>query len=85
MSAAPLIRPPPNSNTVIDDRSRLLSIPRRLLDPRRPVGILSKMDKEEMLVPYEVMLPFDPRRVISHEVEVSDATYGGRSKLKLLI
>jgi hypothetical protein len=66
-------------NTVIDDRGRLTSMPRRLLDPRRPAGPMSKNDKEEMLIPYEAVLPTDPRRVISHEAEVSSGVVVHRS------
>ena len=54
----------------INDRGQIAHIPRRLLDPRRPIGKPSSSDKEEMLIPYDPMIPPEPKRVISHKYQV---------------
>ncbi|WVN88836.1 uncharacterized protein L203_104050 [Cryptococcus depauperatus CBS 7841] len=59
---------------VVNSRNQIFSLPRRLLDPRRPVGKPSSRDREEMLIPYDPLLPFDPTRVISHEYELQGVT-----------
>ena len=59
----------------VNARDQIASIPYRLLDPRRPVGKPTKAEKEEMLIPYEPLLPFDPRRVISHTNQVLGASH----------
>ncbi|KAJ1019961.1 hypothetical protein NDA16_004242 [Ustilago loliicola] len=48
------------------DRDSLISIPRKLLDPRRPVGKPSKSEAEEYMVPYSPLIPEDPKWVINH-------------------
>lgn len=58
---------------VLNDQNQVITVPRRLLDPRRPVGPPSKSDKEEMLIPFEPMLPLDTRRVISHQYNILGA------------
>jgi hypothetical protein len=55
---------------VVNDRNQVASIPRRLLDPRRPKGKLTSADKEEMLIPYDSVIPHEPKRVVSHRYQV---------------
>ncbi|WVW78933.1 hypothetical protein I302_100896 [Kwoniella bestiolae CBS 10118] len=55
---------------IINCKNQIATIHRRLLDPRRPVGKPSSRDKEEMLIPYEALVPMDPKKVISHKYEV---------------
>lgn len=51
--------------------NQILTIPRRLLDPRRPVADkLTAADKEELLIPYEPLIPLDSRTTLSHSAEV---------------
>lgn len=60
---------------------QILSIPRRLLDPRRPLSKLSKEDQEESLLPYDSLLPIDSRGVLSRDEEVRpflDTLYSSR-------
>ena len=45
------------SLVVATNRSEVVLLPRRMLDPRRPLGKPSKADTEERLVPYQVRLP----------------------------
>ncbi|WWD21911.1 hypothetical protein CI109_106399 [Kwoniella shandongensis] len=59
----------------VNGRNQVASVPRRLLDPRRPMGKPSSMDKEEMLIPYDVLLPVDQRKVISHKYDVQGAKH----------
>lgn len=58
----------------LNDLDQVASIPRRLLDPRRP-DVPSKRDKEEMLIPYDALLPVDPRRTLSHTYDVSRSNW----------
>lgn len=48
----------------------ITAYPRRLLDPRRPRGKPSASDAEEGLIPYDALLPDDPRRTVSHKYQV---------------
>ncbi|KAK4687456.1 ER membrane protein complex subunit 1, partial [Tremellales sp. Uapishka_1] len=57
----------------VNSRNQLASLPRRLLDPRRPIGKPTSGDKEEMLIPYNALLPHDTRMVISHTNEILGA------------
>jgi len=51
------------------------SIPRRLLDPRRPSTKPSQSEaEEEWLIQYDPVLPDDPRRVLSHAYDVKSPT-----------
>lgn len=43
------------------NHSQVVLLPRRMLDPRRPLGKPSKADTEERLVPYKVRLPDEPQ------------------------
>jgi hypothetical protein len=51
---------------VATDQESIVSIPRRLLDPRRPVGKPSKTEAEEYNIPYAPMIPEDPKWIINH-------------------
>lgn len=42
------------------------NLPRRLLDPRRPLGKPTKAEQEEMLIPYDAVIHYSPQNVISH-------------------
>ncbi|KAI6098758.1 hypothetical protein F5141DRAFT_1145408, partial [Pisolithus sp. B1] len=48
------------------------SVPRRLLDLRRPLSKVSPSEADERLVTYEVVLPDDARLAISHNYEVAN-------------
>lgn len=45
---------------------QVLSLDRKFLDPRRPVGKLTEQDQEEMLVPYAPFVPLLPTAVLSY-------------------
>lgn len=61
----------------MNNRNQIISIPRRLLDPRRPMGKPTSKDKEEMLIPYDNMIAIDTRKIISHEYQVRLPLHGG--------
>ncbi|CAK5273724.1 unnamed protein product [Mycena citricolor] len=52
---------------------KIQAIPRRLLNPRRPKNRAptAEEQQEEQLIPYDVLLPEDPRRTISHNYDVA--------------
>lgn len=58
--------------------NQLISLPKRLLDPRRPVipagGKLKGDDKEEGLVAYDAAIPDERKWTISHVNEVTPQT-----------
>ncbi|WWC87349.1 uncharacterized protein L201_002238 [Kwoniella dendrophila CBS 6074] len=58
---------------IVNGKNQIVTIHRRLLDPRRPIGKPSSMDKEEMLIPYEPLIPIEPKKVISHRYEILGA------------
>jgi len=58
----------------INGLNQVGSIPRRLLDPRRPMGKPTSAEKEEMLIPYDPLLPHDPKRIVSHKYPVAGVT-----------
>lgn len=58
----------------INGKNQVVTISRRLLDPRRPTGKPSSADKEEMLIPYDASLPLNARSVISHKYQVLGAS-----------
>ena len=45
---------------------------KRYFDPRRPLGTPTKDDQAEMLVPYDVELPFAPQFFATHEEQVAN-------------
>ncbi|KAG8215379.1 hypothetical protein J3R82DRAFT_8977 [Butyriboletus roseoflavus] len=53
-------------------KNSIHSIPRRLLNPRRPKRKPTSEEAEEMLVQYDPVLPEDGRLVLSHYYEVAD-------------
>jgi hypothetical protein len=57
----------------------LLTLPKRLLDPRRPIlpngAKLTAEDKEEGLPPYDAIIPDEKKWTISHINEVSPLSY----------
>jgi hypothetical protein len=59
---------------VATQNNKIHSIPRRLLNPRRPKNRkpTAEEQQEEQLIPYDVMIPDDPRRTISHMYEVAN-------------
>src|SRR5436305_10078603 len=62
---------------LIGTPNQLISIPKRVLDPRRPVlpknGKLSTVQKEEGLMPYEPVIPDERKWTISHVNEVKQS------------
>ncbi|KIY53056.1 DUF1620-domain-containing protein [Fistulina hepatica ATCC 64428] len=56
---------------VARDDDKIHTIPRRLLDPRRPSGKPTSLEQEEQLITYEPVLPDDPRRIVSHAWKIS--------------
>ena len=56
--------------TVASKDSKIQSLPRRFLDPRRPDRKLTNEDIEEQLIQYEPVLQNHPQRVLSHNYEV---------------
>ncbi|SJX66216.1 related to EMC1-member of a transmembrane complex required for efficient folding of proteins in the ER [Sporisorium reilianum f. sp. reilianum] len=48
------------------DRESLVSLPRKLLDPRRPTAKPTKSEAEEYLIPYAPLIPEDPKWVLNH-------------------
>jgi len=53
---------------------QVLSLDRKFLDPRRPVGKPSADDMEEMLVPYTPFLPIVPTAVLSYNHTVQQVS-----------
>ncbi|KAH7927025.1 DUF1620-domain-containing protein [Leucogyrophana mollusca] len=53
-------------------KNSVQSIPRRLLNPRRPKQKPTTEEMEEMLVQYDAVLPDDPRLILSHNYEVAN-------------
>lgn len=51
-------------------KGQIHSIARRLLDPRRHKDKPSAADGEELLIPYDPLIPDDHRRVLSKEFDV---------------
>ena len=50
---------------VTNDQGSLITLSRRLLDPRRPTSKPTKLEIEEQLIPYDPLLPADPRTILS--------------------
>jgi hypothetical protein len=63
-----------NRDLLVATTNQLIALPKRLLDPRRPVipkgGKLKAEDKEEGLVPYDSVIPDERKWTISHINEV---------------
>lgn len=45
---------------------QLYAMPKLLVDPRRPTGEPTPLDRAEGLIPYSAELPIDPLRIVSH-------------------
>ncbi|EPQ30682.1 uncharacterized protein PFL1_01583 [Pseudozyma flocculosa PF-1] len=56
---------------VATDRDTIVSVPRKLLDPRRPLGKPSKSEAEEYMVPYDPLIPNEPKWTLSHVFPVA--------------
>ncbi|SCV73026.1 BQ2448_6951 [Microbotryum intermedium] len=56
---------------VANSMSQVIALPRRYLDPRRHTRKPTREDHEELLIPYEAVLPNNPRWVLSRAHEVS--------------
>lgn len=54
----------------ITSAGQVAYLPRRLLDPRRPEGKPTKAEQEEMLIPYDPLLPTGGSSVLSHAYPV---------------
>ena len=65
---------------ITTDRESIVSIPRRLLDPRRPLSKPSKMDNEEGLLAYDALLPLDPKKTLSGRSPVLSSPLSSRLK-----
>lgn len=57
---------------VANRKNSIQSIPRRMLNPRRPKHKPTSEEQEEMLVQYDAVLPEDARLVLSHNYEVAN-------------
>ena len=44
---------------------------KRLLDPRRPVGVPTEADKMEQLIPYNEVLPLNPSQFATHSQRIA--------------
>ncbi|KAF8335799.1 uncharacterized protein EI90DRAFT_2969384 [Cantharellus anzutake] len=55
---------------VATTKHQILSVSRRVLDPRRHKNKPSSADTEEDLIPYDTVIPDDHKRVLSHHHEV---------------
>ncbi|KAG0223176.1 hypothetical protein BGX31_008656 [Mortierella sp. GBA43] len=51
-------------------RQSVVALNKRFLDPRRPTGTPTAMEKEEMLIPYSAIMD-DPRMFLSYDLEVA--------------
>jgi len=60
-------------NIIVATRNnQIQSIPRVLLDPRRPKDKPTAQEQEEMLIQYDPNLPTNPQHIISHNYEVAN-------------
>nr|CDI55417.1 duf1620-domain-containing protein [Melanopsichium pennsylvanicum 4] len=57
---------------VATDSDSIVSIPRKLLDPRRPLGKPTAAEAEEYLIPYSSLIPEDPKWVVNHMFPVAN-------------
>ncbi|KAJ7230405.1 DUF1620-domain-containing protein [Mycena pura] len=59
---------------VATQNNKIHAIPRRMLNPRRPKNRkpTAEEQQEEQLIPYDSVIPDDPRRTLSHNYEVSN-------------
>lgn len=57
--------------TVTTSLDQIVAIPRRYLDPRRPMQKPTKAEIEEYLMPYDPVIPVDPKWIITHRYRVA--------------
>ncbi|KAI0033037.1 DUF1620-domain-containing protein [Vararia minispora EC-137] len=57
---------------VANEADQIQSFPRVLLNPRRTHGKPTAEQQEEMLVPYDPLVPDDPRRIVSHRYRIAN-------------
>ncbi|KAF9007089.1 hypothetical protein BDQ17DRAFT_1407603 [Cyathus striatus] len=57
---------------VATQNNRIQTFQRRLLNPRRPSRKVTSEEQEEQLIPYDPVLPDNPRNVLSHNYEVAN-------------
>ncbi|KDQ54694.1 hypothetical protein JAAARDRAFT_182191 [Jaapia argillacea MUCL 33604] len=57
---------------IANENNQIQMIPRRLLDPRRPKQKPTAAEMEEMLIPYDPLIPDEPKRVLSHNYQVAN-------------
>ncbi len=57
-------------HVVANENDQIQSFPRRLLDSRRPKRKPTAEEAEEWLIQYDPVLPYDPKRVLSHNYQV---------------
>ncbi|KZT21772.1 DUF1620-domain-containing protein [Neolentinus lepideus HHB14362 ss-1] len=57
---------------VANQNHQVQSIPRRLLDPRRPKRKPTNEEMEEMLIQYDPLLPYEARSILSHNNQVAN-------------
>lgn len=58
------------SSSVINGMGQVVTIPRRVLDPRRTFDKPTKDDQEEMLMLYDAVIPIHAQWTASHSYEV---------------
>ncbi|KAF8625878.1 hypothetical protein AX15_005151 [Amanita polypyramis BW_CC] len=56
---------------VATHNNKIQTIPRRLLDPRRPKRKPNAEEQEEMLIEYDPVVPDEPKQVVSHNYETA--------------
>ncbi|KAI0758760.1 hypothetical protein C8Q74DRAFT_1299849 [Fomes fomentarius] len=56
---------------VANENDQIQSFPRRLLDSRRPKRKPTAEEAEEWLIQYDPVLPYDPKRILSHNYQVA--------------
>ncbi|KAF8644498.1 hypothetical protein AX16_008429 [Volvariella volvacea WC 439] len=59
---------------VATENQKIQSFPRRLLNPRRPNRKPTTEELEEGLIQYDPVIPDDPRRVLSHNYTIAQAS-----------
>lgn len=57
------------------EHGQIQSVPRRFLDPRRPKQKPTAEEMEEWLIQYDPVIPDDPKRVLSHNYQVSFCSF----------
>jgi hypothetical protein len=64
----------------------VMSIPRPMLDPRRPMTAKpSKQDAEELLIPYDPLIPAEPKLTLSLAYRIYQTAFSGLSSTSTLL